>query len=399
MAAKVSVTGGSIKAGPGAAGINSLSAVFSSITKSARTSVSVDTVHAGPTIGTWIAGTIINIYLTPGSGKALPTLAYCITSNIQAVAPIQTGIVGATIDFLFTVGAVVVHRAATNIASHDALFYARAPVKARTICTGHSTNIAVLAIETPRTYTLVVIFQVITAASVPAGVAGALIALDLTVGTGESWPTVAGVAPLSSVGAAGAVSAWLMVGTVVQVLIAEEATPALLTGALKRLRAGSMQTTWISHTLIAKATLPSHAALTFSGHFTETVRLTASRKTDWFSAILALPASQAEAPSFIVTDVMAKGVISRTAVIRTAVAIIMLITGDMIGVAQFTLLAQVNVLRPVLPNGQAPASGQSTDEIVRIFSGFLCCKCAPGLNNKRENSRPFEVKGDPYGCA
>lgn len=55
----------------------------------------------------------------------------------------------------------VVHRAATNIASHDALFYARAPVKARTICTGHSTNIAVLAIETPRTYTLVVIFQVL----------------------------------------------------------------------------------------------------------------------------------------------------------------------------------------------------------------------------------------------
>lgn len=57
----------------------------------------------------------------------------------------------------------------------------------------------------------------LAAAAVPAGVAVALVGLDLTVLAGEPGPAGAGVAALAGVGARGVVLAWLVVGAVVQV--------------------------------------------------------------------------------------------------------------------------------------------------------------------------------------
>lgn len=55
------------------------------------------------------------------------------------------------------------------------------------------------------------------AATVPAGVAVALVGLDLAVFAGEAGPAGAGVAALTGVGAGSVVAAWLVVGAVVQI--------------------------------------------------------------------------------------------------------------------------------------------------------------------------------------
>lgn len=120
----------------------------------------------------------------------------------------------------------------------------------------------------------------IAAASIFAWVTGAFIALNLAVGSRVSGSAVAGIAPLTGIGAAGSILAWFMVGAVVQVLVAEQATPAFLAGAFKWLRARSVQTAGVSHTLITEPTLPSHTTFAFPGHLAETMRLAAAWQTD-----------------------------------------------------------------------------------------------------------------------
>lgn len=101
----------------------------------------------------------------------------------------------------------------------------------------------------------------VTAASVLAWVAVTLVDLQFTVGAPESWPAGARVTALAGVGAGGPVGAWLVVGAVVQVLIAEQTSPAFLADALPRLTACSMEAAWVAHTLIAVRPLPPQAAL------------------------------------------------------------------------------------------------------------------------------------------
>lgn len=63
---------------------------------------------------------------------------------------------------------------------------------------------------------------------------------------------------------------------------------------------------------------------------------------------------------------MAQRVVSRPAVVSTAVSKVVLVAKDVVGVAQLALLAKVHVLGPVLADGQSPPSRQSTHEVVLV---------------------------------
>ena len=120
----------------------------------------------------------------------------------------------------------------------------------------------------------------ITAATILARVAVALAGLDLAVGAAEAGLAGAGVAALACVGASGVVLAWLVVGTEVQVLVAEEATPTFLAIALPWLVAGAVQAAWVALALITEGALPPEAALALSGGVTITVLFAAARQAD-----------------------------------------------------------------------------------------------------------------------
>lgn len=120
----------------------------------------------------------------------------------------------------------------------------------------------------------------VAAASVFAGVAVALVSFQLAVGTAKAGPAGAGVAALASVCARGAIGTWLVVGAVVEVLVTEEAPPALLTVALPWLAACPMEAAWVTHTLRTGGALPAHATCTAPWGLAVAVFLTAVRRAD-----------------------------------------------------------------------------------------------------------------------
>lgn len=117
----------------------------------------------------------------------------------------------------------------------------------------------------------------IAAASVLAGVAVALIRLQLTVGSAKAGPAGAGVAALASVCARGTVGTWLVVGAVVEVLVTEETPPSLLTVTLPWLTACPVEAAWVTHTLRTGGALPAHTTCTAPRGLTVAMFLTAVR--------------------------------------------------------------------------------------------------------------------------
>lgn len=118
------------------------------------------------------------------------------------------------------------------------------------------------------------------AASALAGVAVALVGLDLAAQPREAGPAAAGVAPLAGVGAGGAVLARPVVGAVVQVLVAEEAPPALLAVALPGLRAGAVEAARVADAVLAEGALPADPALALAGLLAVAVAVAAAGQAD-----------------------------------------------------------------------------------------------------------------------
>lgn len=89
-----------------------------------------------------------------------------------------------------------------------------------------------------------------TCAVVEARIDGAVFDFNLTIGAEKAGWTFACVRALASVGAGSAVVTRLMIGAEVEVLITEQATPALLADAFPLHITGSMYTSWIHFTLV-----------------------------------------------------------------------------------------------------------------------------------------------------
>lgn len=84
------------------------------------------------------------------------------------------------------------------------------------------------------------------------------------------------------------------------------------------------------------------------------------------NAVFSLPALQAVALPVIVAGEVSPGVVSGPAVGGAGLSVVVLITHDVVGVAQLALVAKVNVLGPFLPHRQLAAGRQPADEVVLV---------------------------------
>lgn len=96
----------------------------------------------------------------------------------------------------------------------------------------------------------------LTRSAVEAGLMGAVVYLTLAVGAREARGTVARVRALACVEARAVVPARPVVGTVVEVLVAEEPAPALVAQAVPRLLARAVQAAGVALALVAQRALP-----------------------------------------------------------------------------------------------------------------------------------------------
>lgn len=92
-------------------------------------------------------------------------------------------------------------------------------------------------------------------------------------------------------------------------------------------------------------------------------------------AVVSFPALQADAVALLVAGVVAQRVIPRPAVVSAAVSKVVLVTEDVVGVAQLALFSKVHVLRPVFSNGKSPSGRQTAHEVVLVVCrGKESCK-------------------------
>ena len=101
----------------------------------------------------------------------------------------------------------------------------------------------------------------LASSTVKAGLVGALVGdPGLAVGASVAGRAAASVGALAGVEAGGPVAAGLVVGAVVEILVAEQAAPAVIAVALPGVLAGAMLAPGVPDALIAKGTSPSTAA-------------------------------------------------------------------------------------------------------------------------------------------
>lgn len=85
---------------------------------------------------------------------------------------------------------------------------------------------------------------------------------------------------MARVGAGGPVLARVVVGAVVEVLVAEEPPPALLAVALPGLQAGAVQAAGVADAFVAGGALPADAALALAGRLAVAVAAAALGQAD-----------------------------------------------------------------------------------------------------------------------
>lgn len=69
----------------------------------------------------------------------------------------------------------------------------------------------------------------------------------------------------------------------------------------------------------------------------------------------------------VVAGVVAEGVVAGSAVGGAGLAVVVLVTHHVVGVAQLALVAKVHVLGPLLADGQPAAGRQTADEVVLVL--------------------------------
>lgn len=327
----VGVTDAVVPAGPAGARVLTHAAVPAAVAQGATACVGIDAIQARATVGTGALGAVVLVHLTPRPDKPRPTAADEATAK-NVTRTVYTGVVGTTADLLLTVGARETSRASASVSAMR-LLAARAAIEARRVCASHGANLTVLAVEPLRTGAGVIVFQIRAAASVLAGIAVAFIGLDLAVGAAVAGLAGTGVTPLAGVGAGGPVRARLVVGAVVEVLVAEEAAPALLAIALPGFLAHTVQAAGVTDALIAEPPLPTNATYAFSRPSTVSIFIVATQQANRFRAVITLPAGQADSLAGLIAGVVAKVVVSGSAVDRTALAVVKLAANHMVAVA------------------------------------------------------------------
>lgn len=279
------------------------------------------------------------------------------------------------VNFLLAVESCVSHRALTEVTTFRVV--SAAPIiEARPICAGIGTQLTVVAIETRWAGADIAVIIVSAAASVPTRVSRTFVDLDLTAGTCVSRQTGASVAALVSIGTGGSIETGLMVCTVVQILVAEEPTPSLLAVTLPGLLAGAMEAAWVTDTVITVTPTEANATLALSRFITEAMFFITARKTDWFSAVLSLPARVADDLPTLAAGKVAESIIPGPAEDGAAITVVVLITQEAVGVSQLSSPGCLHILEPLFSHGEVTLGGDPADQTLRV----VCCQVVQGVS-------------------
>lgn len=192
----------------------------------------------------------------------------------------------------------------------------------------------VLTIIAWGTQAVVAVLLVLTAAAIPTGVAVTLAEFQLAVHTGVARAAGAGVTPLPAVGARRSILARGVVGAVVEVLVTEQTSPALITGTLPGGAAGAMTTAIVGDTFIAQAALPTWTAETLCWLAAIAILFMTARKTDRLIAVFPSPTGQAGQAAIWLAHVVSEEVIALLAQAGTVIPIVVVTADDAVRVAQ-----------------------------------------------------------------
>lgn len=192
----------------------------------------------------------------------------------------------------------------------------------------------VLTIIAWGTQAVVAILLVLTAATIPTGVAVTLAEFQLTVHTSVARAAGAGVTPLPAVGTRCSILAWGVVGAVIEILVTEQTSPALIAGTLPGDAAGAMTTAIVGDTFIAQTALPTWAAEALRWLAAVAILFMTARKTDRLIAIFSSPTRQAGQAAIWLAHVVSEEVIALLAQAGTVIPIVVVTADDPVRVAQ-----------------------------------------------------------------
>lgn len=185
----------------------------------------------------------------------------------------------------------------------------------------------------------------------------------------------------------------MMRAAVVQIFIAQEAAPVLLTSALPGHNTGPMQTTRIRKTLVTELPLPAVVALAFSRHRTASMNQITALLADRCPTVLSHPAVKTHNISRWIAAVMAEIVISWATLFVALTPIVILITSDPNAVLNVGRDARVPDGLPVVARIYHACVNVPFDQIffTVVLSGVIQ---VPGFKDECVGSRPGEVKRD-----
>lgn len=210
-------------------------------------------IYAGPAIQTDLSSTVVYVDFTTGSGEADRTSAPKPIEDVSAGAAVLTRPRRALIQVLFTIGPPV----AGNAAALEPLraVIASSTIFADGVFARDGRRLAMIALESFLAAAGVALTVVLTRTTVLTRIVGtAAVQLDFAVDARVARRAAASIRALARVEANAVVLAGFMVGAVVEVLVAEQSTPALVADAVPLLLACSVQASRIP---LAFITIPA----------------------------------------------------------------------------------------------------------------------------------------------
>lgn len=137
-------------------------------------------------IGTWVPGTVIDVYLTFLTRETSPTTTHANLTKVKAITIICTWVACAPVYFFFAVRPREAERANASVAGPLFFFQACATIKAWRIDTRQSAVLTVSSIVARGAEAVITILQIRATTTVPTGIAVTLADLMFAVNTGKA---------------------------------------------------------------------------------------------------------------------------------------------------------------------------------------------------------------------
>ena len=247
--------GASVGAGLGQAVVDAALAQRAHVAGDALAAEAVHQVDARASVEARVDEAVVDVGLAARAREAGQAIALVAVDAVDAGAAVEARVRGAVVHLVLAVDAAEAGRAAAGVAV--GVVHAGAAVATGEVVAGVRRRLAVRAVPALGAFAAEASSGVAAVAAVQARLLGAVVALPLAVGAREARWTSTRVRALAGVEAGPVVAAGPVVGAVVEILVAEQAAPALVAQAVPWLLAGAVEAHRVALTLVAQRALPT----------------------------------------------------------------------------------------------------------------------------------------------